>query len=214
MLHLYKLIVMVDMFKIGFLSQVSIAMLLSWLICYTDFLCYAVVMIDMLHWFPLLCCCHGWYVTLISFAMLLSWLICYTDFHCYAVVMVDMLHWFPLICCCHGWYITLVSFAMMLSWLICYTSFLWQVLLAMLLLWLICYTGFLCYAIVMADIYYTNFLWQVLLAMLLSWLICYILTVTGVLTDNKEGWGYGARTDTKPGVIANADWFRFPYPGL
>ena len=56
-------------------------------------------------------------------------------------------------------------------------------------------------------------LFPVLLAMLLSWLICYILTVTGVLTDNKEGWGYGARTDTKPGVIANADWFRFPYPG-
>jgi hypothetical protein len=158
---------------------------LSWLICYTDFLCYAVVMVDMLHWFPLLCCCHGWYVTLVSFDML-----------------------------CHGWYVTLVSFAMMLSWLICYTSFLWQVLLAMLLSWLICYTDFLRYAIVMADIYYTNFLWQVLLAMVLSWLICYILTVTGVLTDNKEGWGYGARTDTKPGVIANADWFRFPYPGL
>jgi len=50
--------------------------------------------------------------------------------------------------------------------------------------------------------------------MLLSWLICYILTVTGVLTDDKDGWGYGARTDTKPGVISNADWFRFPYPGL
>lgn len=56
-------------------------------------------------------------------------------------------------------------------------------------------------------------LFPVLLAMLLSWLVCYILTISGALTNDAKGWGYGARTDTKPGVIENADWFRFPYPG-
>lgn len=49
--------------------------------------------------------------------------------------------------------------------------------------------------------------------MLLSWLLCYILTVTNVLTDDVNGWGYLARTDTNPGVLSDAQWFRFPYPG-
>ncbi|XP_063422282.1 solute carrier family 23 member 2-like isoform X1 [Mytilus trossulus] len=56
-------------------------------------------------------------------------------------------------------------------------------------------------------------LFPVLLAMLLSWLLCYILTVTNVLTDDVNGWGYLARTDTNPGVLSDAQWFRFPYPG-
>ena len=50
--------------------------------------------------------------------------------------------------------------------------------------------------------------------MLLAWVVCYILTVTDALPDTKNAWGYEARTDIKAGVIKNAKWFKFPYPGI
>ncbi|XP_064613919.1 solute carrier family 23 member 1-like [Liolophura sinensis] len=56
-------------------------------------------------------------------------------------------------------------------------------------------------------------LFPVLLGMCLAWLICYILTVSGALTSDPEGWGYQARTDSRIAVLNSAPWFRFPYPG-
>jgi nucleobase transporter 1/2 len=49
--------------------------------------------------------------------------------------------------------------------------------------------------------------------MIIAWVICEILTASNVLTDNPEGWGYNARTDTKIYVLRQSEWFRFPYPG-
>ncbi|XP_064613847.1 solute carrier family 23 member 1-like isoform X2 [Liolophura sinensis] len=56
-------------------------------------------------------------------------------------------------------------------------------------------------------------LFPVLLGMCLSWLVCYILTVSGALTSDPDGWGYQARTDSRIVVLNSAPWFRFPYPG-
>ncbi|XP_060067626.1 solute carrier family 23 member 1-like [Ylistrum balloti] len=53
----------------------------------------------------------------------------------------------------------------------------------------------------------------VLLAMVVAWGICAILTAAEVFPSESSGWGYKSRTDTKMSVIADAKWFRFPYPG-
>ncbi|XP_033761401.1 solute carrier family 23 member 1-like isoform X2 [Pecten maximus] len=53
----------------------------------------------------------------------------------------------------------------------------------------------------------------VLLAMVVAWGICAILTAAGAFPTDSGGWGYKSRTDTKISVIADAQWFRFPYPG-
>ncbi|KAL4624933.1 solute carrier family 23 member 1-like [Arapaima gigas] len=53
----------------------------------------------------------------------------------------------------------------------------------------------------------------VLLGITLSWLICYLLTTYEVLPSHPEKYGYQARTDLKGDVIAQAPWFRLPYPG-
>lgn len=53
----------------------------------------------------------------------------------------------------------------------------------------------------------------VLLAMVVAWGICAILTAAGAFPTDTSGWGYKSRTDTKISVIADAEWFRFPYPG-
>lgn len=53
---------------------------------------------------------------------------------------------------------------------------------------------------------------QILLSVGLSWFLCFVLTVTGVFTDDPNGWGYGARTDIKTDVLTKTSWFRFPHP--
>ena len=47
---------------------------------------------------------------------------------------------------------------------------------------------------------------------MLTWLLCYILTITDVFPDNKDEWGYQARTDIKTSVLSETKWFRVPYP--
>ncbi|XP_007951109.1 solute carrier family 23 member 1-like [Orycteropus afer afer] len=53
----------------------------------------------------------------------------------------------------------------------------------------------------------------VLLALCVSWLFCLVLTVTNALPSDPTAYGYGARTDSKGGVLNQAPWFRIPYPG-
>ena len=45
------------------------------------------------------------------------------------------------------------------------------------------------------------------MTIIVMWAICAIITVSGGFSDTDE-----ARTDGKIHIIANADWFRFPYP--
>ena len=49
--------------------------------------------------------------------------------------------------------------------------------------------------------------------MIIAWILCAILTVTNVLPEDENGWGYNARTDVKTYVLEKSKWFRFPYPG-
>ncbi|XP_061185627.1 solute carrier family 23 member 1-like [Saccostrea echinata] len=56
-------------------------------------------------------------------------------------------------------------------------------------------------------------IFPVILSIGLGWLLCFVLTYTGVLTDQKDGWGYTARTDIKSSVIWKTSWIRIPYPG-
>ncbi|KAJ1166453.1 hypothetical protein NDU88_006856 [Pleurodeles waltl] len=56
-------------------------------------------------------------------------------------------------------------------------------------------------------------LFPMLFGICISWLVCYILTVTNALPSNPTSYGYLARTDVKGRVVAEAPWFRFPYPG-
>ncbi|WAR17440.1 S23A2-like protein [Mya arenaria] len=55
-------------------------------------------------------------------------------------------------------------------------------------------------------------LYPVLFGIFISTIVCAILTTTGVWTDDKDEWGYEARTDTNLHVLGKAKWFRFPYP--
>ncbi|XP_064606818.1 solute carrier family 23 member 1-like isoform X2 [Liolophura sinensis] len=50
-------------------------------------------------------------------------------------------------------------------------------------------------------------------AVLLGWLLSLLLTVTGMLTDNKDSPQFRARTDARLDAISSANWFYFPYPG-
>ncbi|XP_066175490.1 solute carrier family 23 member 1-like [Sylvia atricapilla] len=56
-------------------------------------------------------------------------------------------------------------------------------------------------------------IFPVLLGLSLSWLLCYVLTVTSVLPAAPTAYGHLARTDTRGNVLAQAPWFRLPYPG-
>ncbi|XP_045182216.2 solute carrier family 23 member 2-like [Mercenaria mercenaria] len=56
-------------------------------------------------------------------------------------------------------------------------------------------------------------LFPVFLAVIISCVICTILTVTNVLPNDPDKWGYAARTDSNLYVIREAKWFRLPYPG-
>ena len=57
-------------------------------------------------------------------------------------------------------------------------------------------------------------LFPVIIAVAISWLICLILTLTNVLPDDPDAWGYYARTDTKIDVLKESKWIRVPYPGI
>ncbi|XP_074650435.1 solute carrier family 23 member 1-like [Tubulanus polymorphus] len=52
-----------------------------------------------------------------------------------------------------------------------------------------------------------------ILSILIIWLICFVLTITDVLPNEPDSWGYGARTDTRLSVITQSSWFRVPFPG-
>ncbi|XP_078527780.1 solute carrier family 23 member 1-like [Lissotriton helveticus] len=56
-------------------------------------------------------------------------------------------------------------------------------------------------------------LFPMLFGICISWLVCYILTLTNALPSNPASYGYLGRTDVKGRVVAEAPWFRFPYPG-
>ncbi|XP_002126663.2 solute carrier family 23 member 1 [Ciona intestinalis] len=56
-------------------------------------------------------------------------------------------------------------------------------------------------------------LFPVILAVLLAWMFCGILTAAGALPSSQDQYGYFARTDVRIGVLAQASWFRVPYPG-
>lgn len=50
------------------------------------------------------------------------------------------------------------------------------------------------------------------MAIMLVWLVCYILTLTDVLPNDPEKYGYKARTDARGKIMSQAPWFRMPYP--
>ena len=54
---------------------------------------------------------------------------------------------------------------------------------------------------------------QILISILLNWLLCGILTVSGVLTDDKNDIAYRTRTDAAGDLVATKPWFSLPYPG-
>uniref|UniRef100_H2YFW1 Uncharacterized protein n=1 Tax=Ciona savignyi TaxID=51511 RepID=H2YFW1_CIOSA len=53
----------------------------------------------------------------------------------------------------------------------------------------------------------------VILAVLIAWMFCGFLTAAGAFPASSQQYGYFARTDVRSGVLADAAWFRFPYPG-
>ncbi|XP_038608919.1 LOW QUALITY PROTEIN: solute carrier family 23 member 1-like [Tachyglossus aculeatus] len=56
-------------------------------------------------------------------------------------------------------------------------------------------------------------IFPVLLGLSISWIVCLVLTVTDTFPTDPSAYGYLARTDSKGSVLAQAPWFRFPYPG-
>ncbi len=50
------------------------------------------------------------------------------------------------------------------------------------------------------------------MAIMVVWLVCYILTLTDVLPNDPNKYGYKARTDARGDIMTQAPWFRFPYP--
>uniref|UniRef100_H2YFV8 Solute carrier family 23 member 2 n=1 Tax=Ciona savignyi TaxID=51511 RepID=H2YFV8_CIOSA len=56
-------------------------------------------------------------------------------------------------------------------------------------------------------------LFPVILAVLIAWMFCGFLTAAGAFPASSQQYGYFARTDVRSGVLADAAWFRFPYPG-
>ena len=55
---------------------------------------------------------------------------------------------------------------------------------------------------------------QVILAIVVAYIFSIILTYTNVFPDDKSHIFYKARTDSRLTVLNNANWFRFPYPGM
>ncbi|XP_060792256.1 solute carrier family 23 member 1 isoform X5 [Neoarius graeffei] len=63
----------------------------------------------------------------------------------------------------------------------------------------------------------TTHIWQprireIILAVMLVWFVCYILTLTEVLPNDPEKYGYKARTDARGEIMSQTPWFRIPYP--
>ena len=54
---------------------------------------------------------------------------------------------------------------------------------------------------------------KIILAIAVSWMICAIITVAGGFPTDPSNPQYKARTDARIGVLKDAKWFRFPYPG-
>ncbi|XP_047661656.1 solute carrier family 23 member 1 isoform X2 [Tachysurus fulvidraco] len=55
-------------------------------------------------------------------------------------------------------------------------------------------------------------MFPIIMAIMLVWLVCYILTLTDVLPNDPEKYGYKARTDARGEIMSQAPWFRIPYP--
>ncbi|TSL04340.1 Solute carrier family 23 member 1 [Bagarius yarrelli] len=55
-------------------------------------------------------------------------------------------------------------------------------------------------------------MFPIIMAVMLVWLVCYILTLTDVLPNDPEKYGYKARTDARGEIMSQAPWFRMPYP--
>ncbi|XP_062867390.1 solute carrier family 23 member 1 [Trichomycterus rosablanca] len=55
-------------------------------------------------------------------------------------------------------------------------------------------------------------MFPIIMAIMLVWLVCYILTLTDVLPNDPEQYGYKARTDARGEIMTQAPWFRMPYP--
>ncbi|KAL4233253.1 hypothetical protein ACF0H5_007937 [Mactra antiquata] len=56
-------------------------------------------------------------------------------------------------------------------------------------------------------------MFPVLFAIVGSCIVCTILTLTDVLPNIPDQWGYMARIDRNVYVMHESNWFRFPYPG-
>ncbi|KAI2651253.1 Solute carrier family 23 member 1 [Labeo rohita] len=55
-------------------------------------------------------------------------------------------------------------------------------------------------------------MFPIIMAIMVVWLVCYILTLTDVLPNDPNRYGYKARTDARGDIMTQAPWFRFPYP--
>ncbi|XP_060792253.1 solute carrier family 23 member 1 isoform X2 [Neoarius graeffei] len=55
-------------------------------------------------------------------------------------------------------------------------------------------------------------MFPIILAVMLVWFVCYILTLTEVLPNDPEKYGYKARTDARGEIMSQTPWFRIPYP--
>ncbi|XP_069001402.1 solute carrier family 23 member 1 [Embiotoca jacksoni] len=55
-------------------------------------------------------------------------------------------------------------------------------------------------------------MFPIILAIMLVWLICYILTLTNLLPNDPDRYGYKARTDARGDIMTSSPWFRVPYP--
>lgn len=55
-------------------------------------------------------------------------------------------------------------------------------------------------------------MFPIIMAIMLVWFVCYILTLTNVLPNDPEKYGYKARTDARGEIMSQAPWFRMPYP--
>ena len=58
-----------------------------------------------------------------------------------------------------------------------------------------------------------QFLYQIILAIIVSWIVCAIVTAAGGFSSDPKHPTFRARTDARIGVLSEAKWFRFPYPG-
>uniref|UniRef100_A0A671NDS2 Solute carrier family 23 member 1 n=1 Tax=Sinocyclocheilus anshuiensis TaxID=1608454 RepID=A0A671NDS2_9TELE len=55
-------------------------------------------------------------------------------------------------------------------------------------------------------------MFPIIMAIMMLWLVCYILTLTDVLPNDPNQYGYKARTDARGDIMTQAPWFCFPYP--